>query len=58
MWKMLSMEVIYVNDKISPVLPLSGPADFKGAGDFPRQSYKIFSILLEPEGILGKARPT
>lgn len=52
------MEVIYVNDKISPVLPLSGPADFKGAGDFPRQSYKIFSILLEPEGILGKARPT
>lgn len=52
LWKMLSMEVIYINDKISPILPFSGHEglDFKGAGDFPRQSYKLLAYCLGQKG--------
>jgi hypothetical protein len=52
LWKMLSMEVIYINDKISPILPFSGHKgmDFEGAGDFPRQSYKLLAYCLSQKG--------
>lgn len=51
-WKMLSMEVIYINDKISPVLPASGTdiGNFEGADRFPRKSYKFLAYCLSEKG--------
>ena len=50
-WKMLSMDVIYQNDSISPVVPNGNPLEM----DFPslagyRQSYKLLSWLLAEKG--------
>lgn len=52
LWNMLSMEVIYMNDKISPVLPFSGHngVEFEGAANFPRQSYKLLAYCLSLKG--------
>lgn len=52
LWKMLSMEVIYINDTISPVLPFPNHEnmDLRGAGNFPRQSYKLLAYCLSQKG--------
>ena len=51
-WKMLSMEVIYINDRISPVFPVldSSNISFEGMGNFPRSSYKFLAYCLAEKG--------
>ena len=51
-WKMLSMEVIYINDKISPVFPSlkSKSLSIGGMGAFPRKSYKFLAYCLSEKG--------
>ena len=46
------MEVIYINDKISPVLTASGTdiGNFEGADRFPRKSYKFLAYCLSEKG--------
>ena len=51
-WKMLSMEVIYINDAISQVIPdtMSGGFSFEEAGAFPRRSYRLLAYCLSEKG--------
>ena len=54
-WKMLSMEVIYLNDSISSVVPNAKPLEVDStslAGC--RQSYKFLSWLLAEKGYTAK----
>lgn len=49
-WKMLSLEVIYVNDKISSVSPNTGSSGSEIVANFPRESYKFMAFLLAEKG--------
>ena len=51
-WRVLSMEVIYINDKISPVFPSleSKSLSIGGMGAFPRKSYKFLAYYLSEKG--------
>lgn len=51
-WKMLSMEVIYISDKILPVFPSSESKglSIEGIGDFPRKSYQFLAYCLAEKG--------
>ena len=52
LWRMLSMEVIYINDKISPVFPSleSKSLSIEGMATFPRKSYKFLAYCLADKG--------
>ena len=49
-WKLLTMEVIYVHDSIVPVVPESGSFDVKNVDSTMRKSYKFLSWLLAEKG--------
>ena len=52
-WYMLSMEVIYLQDNIFPVVPepFSSDPDFVRALSKKRKSYPVLSVLLENKGL-------
>ena len=52
-WYMLSMEVIYLQDNIFPVLPepLSSDPDFARTMSKKRKSYQLLSAVLEGKGL-------
>ncbi len=51
-WKMLTMEVIYIHDSIVPVVPYTGPISFdvKDMDGSTRKSYRFLSWLLAERG--------
>ncbi len=51
-WKMLTMEVIYIHDSIVPVVPYTGPISFdvKDMDGSMRKSYRYLSWLLAERG--------
>jgi hypothetical protein len=52
-WKMLSMEVIYIHDGISPAIPADIDAELRAAvdaGTTTRESYKYLALVLGQKG--------
>ena len=49
-WKILTMEVIYINDSVVSVVPEAGSFDVKKMDSTARKSYKFLSWLLAERG--------